>query len=57
MPLPDPDEETHERLLTDHEAAPAILSAVVAYLVGTLGRPEAGRILREWADEIRDHRN
>ncbi len=54
--LPDPDPDTHSRLLEAGAEAPAlgasIMSAVVAFLVGALGAAKAADILREWAAEI-----
>jgi hypothetical protein len=55
MILPDPDIETHDRLMAETDPAPlaaSIMSAVVAYLIGSSDAATAAAALREWADEI-----
>jgi hypothetical protein len=55
--LPDPDFETTERLLAMSKAevgahSASILSAIVCFLIGSVGRETTSDILREWADEV-----
>lgn len=58
MGLPDADALTTERLLHADDRAEVgaqILSAVVAFLVGTTGQARTAEVLREWADEVEAH--
>jgi predicted PP-loop superfamily ATPase len=59
--LPDPDDETTRRLISEAtivgeaaaaEMGAAIMSAVVAYLIGGVGSEQTAKILRDWAAAV-----